>query len=207
MRQAVRLLAIITAFSLISGCDQINGMVKAMQPTGGFPDDLQGLMAKSVPVASKRITYPRLAVAMTDTHESKVIGAGTADCGHFKITEWQSASAKQVREFDACVTRDDEKSRYHLNTIGSQIAYMTNLNDQWAGIERFDDLKQPDYQPLGTHWTDGPKVAQFFLPPTWLSAEQSAPESNLVQLFLSHVGVVGSTVDPRVWFYQIDQSN
>lgn len=205
MRQAVRFILCFLAFFVLPGCDQVTAFVKNMQAPGGFPDGLQNIMSKSVPVTDRKLTYPRLAVALTNTHESREIGAGMADCGHFKVTEWQSESIKQYLEFDACIARTDEQQLYGANGLQPK-TYMYNLGSSWAFIEQSSYHRTSDYQPMGVHWTEGPAVAQFFLPPAWINAQQTKPQINLIESFLSFVGVNSDPVDPRVWFYQIDQS-
>ena len=206
MRQAVAaLLGVFLGFGLV-GCDQVTAFVKNMQAPGGYPEDLKGLMAKSVPMVDNRITYPRLAVALTNTRETREIGVGMADCGHFKVTEWQSATVKQYHEFDACVTRQDEQQNYNIGNL-ENVGYMLNPHAQWVVVEKYNGNRSKDYQPMGIHWTEGPQVAQFFVPPAWIDSARSVSQTNMIETFLTYVGVYGNSVDPRVWFYQVDQSS
>lgn len=205
MRQAVAL-TLVVAVAALSGCAQVTALMNKMQAPGGFPADLQNLMAKSVPLLNNRMTYPRLAVALTDTRETREIGIGMADCGHFKITEWQTETVKQYLEFDACVTRQDEQQVYNLGNF-ENVGYMLNPHAQWAIVKKFGGNRSKDYQTMGVHWTEGPQAAQFFVPSLWIDSPRTAPQINLIESFLSYIGVYGTDVDPRVWFYQVDQSS
>lgn len=207
MRQAVAAVVVMFAVLACAGCEQVQGLMKKMEAPGGFPDNLKGLMSKSVPLDSKRrVTYPRLAVALTNTRETREVAVGMADCGHFKVTEWQSETIKQYLEFDACITRQDEQQVYNLGNTES-VAYMLNPHAQWVVVEKYNGNRGKDYQPMGTHWSEGPQVAQFFVPPAWIDPQKTASQINMIEAFLAHVGVYGTDVDPRTWFYQVDQSN
>lgn len=206
MAKILRILLLGLFVLLAGGCDQVTAFVKNMQAPGAFPDDMVNLMTNSVPVSGGRITYPRLAISLTNTRTVNEIGLGPADCGHFKITVWQSNTVKEHKEFDACALQKDESGRYHIDHFAN-VAYMLNIGGKWQTVEQFGGQQTPDYQAMSVHWGEGPQVAQFFLPPTWLTSTQTDAQARLVETFLAHIGVIGMSVDQRVWFYQIDQAS
>lgn len=183
-----------------------------------FPAELTNLMSNSVPVVNKHLTYPRLAVSLTDTRQFSVPFLGIADHGHFKVTEWKSPTEMKVIEFNISLTKAKQESTFHTN-LYDNIAYMDLSNDNWRSVEATGGNASSDFQPMNTHWFAGPEAAQFFVPPVWLPALKNTNsegrlfdgspveiEASLIEAFLADVGVYGKTVDPRVWFYEVDQA-
>ncbi|HEX7965304.1 MAG TPA: hypothetical protein VF651_06265 [Gammaproteobacteria bacterium] len=204
---------------LITGCDQVAKLNPfSHADPHAFPETLRDVIPTRVPGSpSADVGYPRLAVSLTGTYKDRTMGmiGEYRDCGHFHVTKWVSATSSDTTDFDVCIEHIDEANIYgvyvppYQNAAAERSTYMHQLESQWTMVVQTGGVHSKEYQPMGPRWTSGPRAAQFFVPPSWIPHwGQTDAAARLINAFVNYTsGGFGATVDPRVWFYQIDQYN